>query len=66
MPNTKLPKLPELTALDLEKHVSVSAAADIKNLSVWTFRKTYPHLIRRVSARRSAVKLRDLVQETTA
>jgi len=59
-------KLPELSALDLEKHVSVPAAAEIKNISVDTFKRHYAHLIRKVSTRRDAVKLRDLLQETTA
>jgi hypothetical protein len=66
MANTKLPKLPELSALDLEKHVSVPAAAELKNISVDTFRRHYQHLIKRVSTRREAVKLRDLLQENPA
>ena len=56
-------KLPELSALDLEKHVSVPAAAELKNISVDTFKRHYQHLIKKVSPRREAVKLRDLLQE---
>jgi hypothetical protein len=56
-------KLPELSALDLEKHVSVPAAAEFKNISVDTFKRHYPHLIRQVSPRRQSVKLRDLLTE---
>jgi hypothetical protein len=56
-------KLPELSALDLEKHVSVPAAAEIRNISVDTFKRHYSHLIRKVSPRREAVKLRDLLAE---
>ena len=66
MANTKLPKLPklpELTALDLERHLSVPAAAELKNISVYTFKRHYQHLIKKVSPRREAVKLRDLLQE---
>ncbi len=66
MANPKLPKLPELTALDLEKHVSVPTAAGIKNISVDTFKRHYSHLIRKVSPRREAVKLRDLIKEDAA
>jgi len=57
-------QLPTLSALDLERHVSVPAAAEIKNVSVDTFRRHYSHLIKKVSPRRDAVKLRDLIQET--
>jgi hypothetical protein len=59
-------KLPQLSALDLEKHVSVPEAAEFKNISVDSFRRHYRHLIRKVSPRRDAVKLRDLLQESTA
>jgi hypothetical protein len=55
--------LPRLSAFDLEKHVSVPAAAELKNISVDTFKRHYQHLIRKVSPRRDAVKLRDLLQE---
>jgi len=56
--------LPRLSALDLEKHVSVPVAADIKNISVDTFKRHYAHLIRKVSTRREAVRLRDLLKES--
>ena len=59
-------KLPELSALDLEKHVSVPEAAEYLNISVDTFKRHYPHLIRKVSPRREAVKLRDLLTEDAA
>ena len=38
--------LPELSALELEKHVSVPEAAEYKNISVDTFKRHYSHLIR--------------------
>jgi len=61
--NLTTAKLPKLSALDLEKHVSVPAAAELKNISVDTFKRHYQHLIKKVSPRRDAVKLRDLLQE---
>ena len=59
-------RLPELSALDLERHVSVPEAAEFKNISVDTFKRHYSHLIRKVSPRRDAVKLRDLLAEDAA
>ena len=59
-------KLPQLSALDLEKHVSVPTAADIIGVSEDTFRRHYAHLIRKPSPRRTTVKLRDLIQENPA
>jgi len=56
-------KLPELSALDLEKRVSVPKAAEILGISVDTFKRHYQHLIRKVSPRRENVKLRDLLTE---
>jgi hypothetical protein len=59
-------KLPELSALDLEKRVSVPQAAEILGISVDTFKRHYQHLIKRVSPRRDAVRLRDLLTEDAA
>jgi hypothetical protein len=60
-------KLPELTALDLERHVSVREAAAFKGISEDTFKRHYGHLIRKQSPRRNTVKLRDLLlSEETA
>jgi hypothetical protein len=59
-------KLPELSALELEKHVSVPEAAEIKGISPDTFKRHYPHLIRKQSPRRNTVKLRDLLSEHRA
>jgi hypothetical protein len=56
-------KLPELSALELEKNVSVPEAAAIKGVSPWTFKRYYSQLIRKVSPRREVVKLRTLLQE---
>ena len=56
----------KLSPLELEKHVSVPEAAEYLNISVDTFKRHYSQLIRKVSPRRDAVKLRDLFQEKTA
>jgi hypothetical protein len=56
-------KLPELSALELEKNISVPEAAAIKGVSRWTFKRYYAHLIRKASPRRETVKLRDLLTE---
>ena len=57
------PLLPQLSAYDLEKHVTVEQAAEILSIHVETFEATYPHLIRKVSPRCRRVKLRDLLSE---
>ena len=61
--NVTTTKLPTLTALELERHVSVPEAAEYLNLSEDSFRRHYQDIIRKVSPRRDAVKLRDLLQE---
>ena len=64
--NLTTTKLPTLTALELERHVSVPEAAEYLNLSEDSFRRHYQDIIRKVSPRRDAVKLRDLLQEDDA
>jgi hypothetical protein len=59
-------RLPELSALELEKHVSVPEAAKLRGISTDTFKRHFSHLIRKVSPRREAVKLRDLLTENAA
>ena len=54
------------SALELEKHVSVPEAAKIRGISPDTFKRHYAHLIRKVSPRRSTVKLRELLSEEDA
>jgi hypothetical protein len=61
MSNLSSTTLPQLSALDLEKHVSVPKAAEILDVSPDTFKRHYSHLIRKVSPRRAVVKLRDLL-----
>jgi hypothetical protein len=55
------PPLPSLSALELERHISVREAAALKGVSEDTFLRHYKHLVRKVSPRRSTVKLRDLL-----
>ena len=64
--HNKGPPLPSLTALELERHISIPEAAALKGVSVDTFKRHFKHLIRRISPRRNAVKLRDLLAEDTA
>ena len=62
MTNNAQPDLfPKLSALDLERHISVPEAARLKGISPDTFKRHYAHLIRKQSTRRSTVKLRDLL-----
>jgi hypothetical protein len=58
--------LPSLSALELEKHVSVPEAAKLKGISPDTFKRHYGHLIRKTSPRRNTVKMRDLLTEDNA
>jgi hypothetical protein len=57
---------PSLSALELEKHVSVPEAAKLKGISPDTFKRHYGHLIRKTSPRRNTVKMRDLLTEDNA
>jgi hypothetical protein len=54
--------LPKLSALDLERHVSVPEAAALKGISPDTFKRHYSHLIEKTSPRRNTVKLRKLLE----
>ncbi len=56
---TKL--LTELSPLELRRKIRVSKAAEFNDISEATFRRRYPHLIKKVSARRNAVELRDAI-----
>jgi hypothetical protein len=52
-----------LSALELEKHVSVPEAARIMGVSPDTFKRHFKHLIRKPTPRRCTVKLRDLLAD---
>jgi hypothetical protein len=49
--------------LERYRKISVPYAAEIKDISVDTFRRRYPHLIEQVSPRRQAVSLSKLLAE---
>jgi hypothetical protein len=44
--------------LELERMVTIRRAAELRGISEDTFKRQYPHLIERVSDRRSAVRLK--------
>jgi hypothetical protein len=58
--------LPTLTAIELEKHITVDEAAALKGLCVDTFEEVYGHLIKKVSPRCRRVKLRTLLENEAA
>jgi hypothetical protein len=47
--------------LELEKIIPVSQAAVLNNQHEDTFRRNYPHLVRKVGKRKTGVKLRDAI-----
>jgi hypothetical protein len=53
------PKLDLAAAIATKRKISVPDAAELNNLSERTFRRRYPHLIKKVSPRRDAVELGD-------
>ena len=55
------PALTDLSPLERHKKIKVSEAARLNDLNERTFRKYYPHLIKRVSPNRDAVALGDAI-----
>ena len=53
--------LGNFTALELEKIIPVFEAAGLNNQHEDTFRRNFPHLIRKVGKRKTGVKLRDAI-----
>jgi hypothetical protein len=51
--------LADLSPLDLRQKINVKAAAALNDLSEASFRRHYPHLIRKIAPRRDAVELGD-------
>jgi hypothetical protein len=47
--------------LALKKKIPVKDAAALNDVSEDTFRRRYPHLIKKISARRDAVELGDAI-----
>jgi hypothetical protein len=52
---------PVLTALDLEKIVTVREAGEMLGLSYWSLWRHYRHLFRQLSPNRVGIKLRDVI-----
>jgi hypothetical protein len=55
-------RLPELTAIELEKFVTVEVAAEMLGIHPDTFTEHYPELIQKISPRCHRVKLRRLIE----
>lgn len=51
----------DLSPLELRKKINVKAAADLNDVSEATFRRHYPHLIRKIGMRRDVVTLGDAI-----
>ena len=52
--------------LALKKKIPVKEAAALNDVSEDTFRRRYPHLIKKISARRDAVELGDALAVGTS
>jgi hypothetical protein len=65
MQKKKHPALPAdvagLTPLELARKIPVREAAAFNSVHVETFKKRYPHLIRRIGERRLFVTMRDAI-----
>jgi hypothetical protein len=55
------PTIAGLSPLELKRKVSVQEAAAMNDMHPDTFRRNFPHLIKRVSKRRQAVELGDVI-----
>jgi hypothetical protein len=53
------PRLAGLSPTELLQGISVKKAADLNDLSVDTFERRFPHLIRKITPRRRIVRLGD-------
>ena len=51
----------DLTPLERRKKIGVKQAAALNDVSEDTFRRHYPHVIRKISPRRDAVELGDAI-----
>ena len=51
----------QLGPLERKRKISVAAAEEINDMHPDTFRRNFPHLIRRISKRRQAVELSDAI-----
>lgn len=53
------PTTHQLSPLELRRKIAVREAAELNGVSEATFRRHYPHIIRKISKRRDVVELRD-------
>jgi hypothetical protein len=60
-PLPSLSALGSFSALELERIIPVPQAANINNQHEDTFRRNFPHLIRKIGKRKTGVKLRDAI-----
>jgi hypothetical protein len=60
-PATATPSFVDLAPLERGKKISVKEAAALNDLSEASFRRHYPHLIRKITPRRDAVELGDAI-----
>jgi hypothetical protein len=58
--NRAIPLSPEI---EKRRLITVQQAADLKAISVDTFRRTFPDLIRKISPRRVGVRLGDVLKD---
>jgi hypothetical protein len=56
-----IPKEHKLRPVELRQKISVRQAAKLNNIHEDTFRRRYPHLIKKISERRDAVELGDAI-----
>jgi hypothetical protein len=59
---TPKPTTTQLSPLELRRKIAVREAAELNGVSEATFRRHYSHLIRKISARRDVVELRDALE----
>jgi hypothetical protein len=55
------PRLADLNPIERHRKISVAEAARLNGVHESTFRRTYAHLIRRISKRRQVVELGDAI-----
>jgi hypothetical protein len=56
-----IPKISDLSPLELKRKIPVPEAAALNSMHPATFKRHYKHLIRKISPRREAVELGDAI-----
>jgi hypothetical protein len=54
----------KLTPLELEQNITLDDAAALNAVHPVTFKRAFPHLVRKIGPRRQVVKLRDAINPT--